>query len=224
MITEKVKRKIKELKERVKNVALRADRALENIEILYATKYLSAKEIVELIKIEGKIIIGENRVQDTEKKIEEIEKRGLRNKIELHMIGHLQSNKASKAVEIFDCIQSVDTLKLAGKINKHTQQVKKIMHVYLEVNISEEPQKFGFPVEEIKDAYDKIKNMKNLKIIGLMTMALEIEPEKTRHYFKKMKEVASSLGLKTSMGMSNDFEVAIEEGSDMIRIGRAIFQ
>jgi pyridoxal phosphate enzyme (YggS family) len=198
--------------------------------ILFATKYADHEAISILADIEcdagGRLLIGENRVQDWEKKLAWLRanRSYVIQQIEAHMIGHLQSNKAKKAVELFDCIQSVDSLKIAEKISEAAKSIGKEMPVYLEVNISGEQSKFGFEPKDVPSAFIEISRMKNLKVVGLMGMAPHTtEPEKARPHFRRLRQLADSLKLSTSMGMSNDFLVAVEEGSDMVRVGSAVF-
>ena len=138
------------------------------------------------------------------------------------MIGHLQSNKVKTALEIFDVIQSVDSLALANIINK--KATGKIP-VLLEINIAGEPAKYGFSPEEIVPAFEQISQLPNLDIKGLMTVAPAVSnPEDARPIFRRLKLMADAFHLEhISMGMSDDFEVAVEEGATMVRIGRAIF-
>ncbi|MBN2043361.1 MAG: YggS family pyridoxal phosphate-dependent enzyme [Candidatus Aenigmarchaeota archaeon] len=207
------------------NLSKIKDKIRPGVRILFATKYASPEDISLLARIESRILIGENRVQDAEEKMEWIRKNHpeLADNMEVHMIGHLQSNKARKAVQLFDCIQSVDSIKLAEKISSAAKEEGKIMPVYLEINISGEKRKFGFPPDEAEDAFRKISKMGFLSVRGIMGIAPNIKPEYTRKYFQSLRKMADKFGVKTSMGMSNDFEVAMEEGSDMIRLGRIIF-
>lgn len=186
--------------------------------LVVVTKNRTIDEIKEAIDA-GATDIGENRIQEAEQKLPLIS--GLKK----HLIGHLQSNKAKKAVQLFDVIQSIDSLKIAQKISSACRELNKKIDVMIEVNIAGEEQKYGIKPEELENFFNQIKNLENLNIIGLMTMAPFIEPEKTRPYFRKMKELNEKLNLKfLSMGMSNDYKVAIKEGSNMVRIGTAVFE
>ncbi|OGO59296.1 MAG: YggS family pyridoxal phosphate enzyme, partial [Chloroflexi bacterium RBG_19FT_COMBO_47_15] len=139
-----------------------------------------------------------------------------------HMVGHLQSNKAKAAVELFDIIHSVDSVRLAEILSRRAE---KTLPVLLEVNVSGEATKGGFSVAGIAAAVNEIRQLPNLKTMGLMTVAPFVaDPEEIRPVFRKLRELRDSLELKhLSMGMTDDFEVAIEEGASMLRIGRAIF-
>ncbi len=207
------------------NLSKIKDKIRPGVRILFATKYARPEDIALLARIEGRILIGENRVQDAEEKLQWIKTNHpeLADKIEVHMIGHLQSNKVKKAIRLFDCIQSIDSIKLAEKINATAKEEGKVMPVYLEINISGESSKFGFRPEEAKEAFRKISKMGFLSVRGIMGMAPHLKPQYTRKYFHSLREIADGLGIKTSMGMSNDFLIAIEEGSDMVRLGMIIF-
>ena len=163
---------------------------------------------------------GENRVREAEGKIAQLT--DLKPNVTWHMVGHLQSNKAKSAVELFDIIQSVDSVRLADILNRRAQ---KTLPVLLEVNVSGEATKGGFSIVETEAAVKAIKQSPNLKVIGLMTVApFMADPEEVRPVFRKLRELRDSLGLEhLSMGMTDDFEVAVEEGATMLRIGRAIF-
>ncbi len=163
---------------------------------------------------------GENRVQEAEDKIGQLS--DLRGSVIWHMVGHLQTNKAKKAANLFDIIHSVDSLRLAEILNRCAEAPLPIL---IEVNVSGEVTKSGFAVDEVVKAVAEIKRLSNLKVIGLMTIApIAVDPEEVRPVFRKLRELRDSMGLKhLSMGMTDDFQVAIEEGATMVRIGRAIF-
>ena len=163
---------------------------------------------------------GENRVQEAEGKIGQLSDLGP--DVVCHMIGHLQSNKARTAAEIFDIIHSVDSIRLAGVLSRRAE---KTLPVLLQVNVSGEAPKSGFSVDEVARAVDEVRRLANLEVMGLMTIApLVANPEDVRPVFRKLGGLRDSLGLEhLSMGMTDDFEVAIEEGATMLRIGRAIF-
>ena len=163
---------------------------------------------------------GENRVQEADGKIAGLSE--LRSIITWHMVGHLQSNKSKSAVDLFDIIHSVDSVRLAVILNR---LAKKQLPILLEVNVSGESTKAGFSRDEVVSAMKDIKQLSNLNLVGLMTVApIVAEPEQARPVFRKLRELRDLLGLKhLSMGMTDDFEVALEEGATMLRIGRAIF-
>jgi len=163
---------------------------------------------------------GENRVQEAEEKIGQLS--DLKPDITWHMVGHLQSNKAKIAVELFDIIHSVDSIKLAEILSRRGE---KTLPVLLQVNVSGEAPKSGFAVDEVTKAVEEIRRLPSLNVIGLMTIApLVAAPEEARPVFRKLRMLRDSLGLEhLSMGMTDDFEVAIEDGATILRIGRAIF-
>ncbi len=211
-----IERNLKYIEERIKKLALKVNRSPNDIKLIAVTKTFPVDVINEAIKLEVKSI-GETKVQEAKKKFEAIGK-----KIEWHMIGHLQSNKVKDAVEVFDMIHSIDSIKITKKVSDVCLELNKKMPVLVQVNLTGD--KFGVEPEKTLEFVNKIRKLDGIKVEGLMTIAPYIKPEKTRPYFKKLKELALICNLKhLSMGMSNDFEVAIEEGATMVRIGTAIF-
>ncbi|MDI3540951.1 Pyridoxal phosphate homeostasis protein [Koleobacter methoxysyntrophicus] len=215
------------IKKRVAESAMKTNRKLDDIKIIAVTKNVEVERILEAIQ-GGIDAIGENRVQEALIKYPLIEK-----EIEWHMIGYLQRNKAKKAVEHFDLIQSLDRISLAQELDKRGKQQNKIVNVLVQVNVSGEESKSGISPEETVEFIKSLSDYENILIKGLMTIApYTDDPEETRPYFARMKglfdEVHKLKGRNIdieylSMGMTNDFEVAIEEGSNMIRIGTGIF-
>lgn len=196
----------------------------EKVKIIGATKGVD----IERIKIayeNGIKIFGENRVQEAEKKIL------IFNEPEWHMIGHLQTNKVKKTLNLFDMIQSVDSVKLAEEINRRAHKMNKKIKVLIEVNTSGEETKYGFKREELLKEFEKILSLKNLDIKGLFTIGpYPADERKSRKSFSKLRELRDKLeteyNLKLkelSMGMSEDFIYALKEGATMIRLGRIIF-
>ncbi len=163
---------------------------------------------------------GENKLQEAQAKYAELG--DIRSELTLHFIGHLQTNKVKDAVRTVDIIQSVDSLRLANLLNENT--VKKLP-ILIQVNIAEEETKYGFPVGDLDANVKAIAALPNLEVLGLMTIApLADDPEEVRPVFRKLRKLNEHFGFKElSMGMTDDFEVAVEEGATMIRIGRAIF-
>lgn len=190
-----------------------------NVGLVCVTKNIPVEKIIEAISC-GVDIIGESRVEEALEKYDKLPKG-----ISWHLIGHLQTRKVKDAVRIFDLIHSVDSVHLAQEINKRAGAIGKIQDILLEVNISGEPTKYGFNPQEVGSAIDEIKKLPNVRVLGLMTMApLVDDPELTRPIFRKLKKMADGFGLiHLSMGMSNDYMVAVQEGATMVRIGSAIF-
>ncbi len=197
------------------------------VQLIAATKSRSAAEILEAVEA-GIKIIGENYVQEAEKKFKVIGR-----KVQWHFIGHLQRNKVNRAVEIFDMIETLDSFEIADQINKVCKSKDKVMPVLIEVNCAGEKQKFGFLPEEVESFIERIRQFKYIKILGLMTMGPLLEkPEELRPYFKQTRrlfERIKTLNLANvemrylSMGMSDSYQVAIQEGANLVRIGTAIF-
>ncbi len=205
--------------------ALRAGRNPEEIKLIAVTKAQPDDKIIEAADL-GLRIFGENRVQEAKVKIERI--KGFN--IEWHMIGHLQTNKVKDAVKIFSLIHSVDSEKLAITIDKEAEKINKIQRVLVQVKLSEEESKYGVVEEEVENIIKVIEKLKNIRVEGLMTIPPYFEnPEDVRPYFKRLRQLRDLLLNKypfikeLSMGMSHDFEVAIEEGATMVRIGTALF-
>lgn len=213
-----------EIKEKVKEL-LRC--IPEGVELVAATKTRGVEEIIEAIDA-GVKIIGENYVQEAEKKFEIIGK-----KVKWHMIGHLQKNKVKKAIEIFDMIETVDSFPLAKEINKYAERRGIVYPVLIEVNSGREEQKGGVFPENVFQLIEEISELKNIKVEGLMTMGPFFEnPEKVRPYFRLTRELFEKLKRKNypnvemkylSMGMTDTWKIAIEEGANIIRVGTFIF-
>ncbi len=210
--------------EKIEKAAQRVGRNPDDIKLVAVSKTVDTQRIREAIEA-GVKILGENYVQEAQKKIEEIGK-----DVSWHFIGHLQTNKAKYAVKLFDMIHSLDSIELAEELNRRAEKEGRIMKVMIEVNLSGERTKFGVEEEDALKLGSSISGLKNLKLIGLMTMPPYFEdPEMSRPYFirlRLLKEKMEKEGISVkelSMGMSNDFEVAVEEGSTYVRIGTAIF-
>lgn len=224
------------LLERIKNVyrkiassAIRSGRNPEDVKLIAVTKTVPVDRIKEAIEL-GLRIFGENRVQEAKEKIERIKKDCPDCIIKWHMVGHLQKNKAKLAVELFDMIHSVDSIELAELINKYSERNMKTQDILIQVKLSPEESKHGIDKKKLIEFLKNIASYKNLNVLGLMTIPPYFEnPEMSRPYFKELrilKGEAESYGFKLpelSMGMTNDFEIAILEGATMVRIGTAIF-
>ncbi len=210
---------IREVQGRIARACELSHRSPEEITLVAVTKGFEASEIRTAFDC-GVRNFGENRVQEAEDKIGQLA--DLKPDVTWHMVGHLQSNKAKTAVGLFDIIHSVDSVRLAEVLSR---RVEKAFPVLLQVNVSGEATKGGFAVNEVESAVEEMRRLPNLKVMGLMTIApLVADVEKARPVFRKLRQLGDSLRLEhLSMGMTDDFEVAVEEGATMLRIGRAIF-
>ncbi|MBU0682868.1 MAG: YggS family pyridoxal phosphate-dependent enzyme [Candidatus Omnitrophota bacterium] len=198
-----------------------------HVKLVAAAKTRSPEEVLEVISC-GIKAIGENYVQDTVKAFEVI-----KHSAEWHFIGHLQKNKIKKAVEIFDVIETVDSIELAGNIQEKCCQINKIMKVFIEINSGREPQKFGVFPENAVELIKAISKLNYVKVEGLMTMGpYSGDPETARPYFSETKKLFDEIKTKSlrnvdmkylSMGMTNSYKVAISEGANIVRIGTKIF-
>jgi len=215
--------------ERINDSAVKAGRNPEEIKLVAVTKTVKLQRIIEAIEA-GVSILGENRVQEARDKISNLKSQIPNLRIQWHLIGNLQKNKAKIAVKLFDLIHSVDSIALAEELDKHAKKIGKKQRVLVQVKLSEEETKHGISEENLMDLLGKINSMENLSLEGIMTMPPFFDdPEKTRPYFRRLRHIADEAlkrGLpvnELSMGMTNDFEAAIEEGATMVRIGTAIF-
>ena len=221
-----VKENLDQLRERIDQAAKRSGRSGQDVTLVAVTKQAAVPAILEAQQA-GVQVFGENRVQDAMEKIPQVPG------AEWHMIGHLQTNKIKTALGHFQCLQAVDSVRLAQEINSQLVPENKIFPVLLEVNISGEKQKFGFEPDRIYSAVDEIKKLTQLEVRGVMGIAPNTEDmDARRAAFKKLRGVFTVLkSMKSerfqmrylSMGMSDDFEAAVEEGSNMVRVGRALF-
>lgn len=212
------------VKERIERAALKAGRDPNEVKLVAVSKTVEVARIRQAIEA-GVTILGENYVQEAQRKIEEIGKG-----VSWHFIGHLQSNKAKYAVRLFDLIHSVDSLSLAEELNRRAEREGRVIEVMIEVNLSGEATKFGTEEEKAVELARNLQQLKNLSLIGLMTMPPYFDdPQQSRPYFARLRALRERMGKEgivlkeLSMGMSNDFEVAIEEGATYVRVGTAIF-
>jgi len=210
---------IQEVRRRIAQACEQSNRSPDDVTLVAVTKGFEASVIREAFDC-GLRDFGENRVQEAEGKIGQLA--DIKSQVIWHMVGHLQSNKAKTATTLFDIIHSIDSVKLAIMLD---QRAQKALPVLLQVNVSREAPKSGFAVEKVAEALGEIRQLPNLQVVGLMTIApLTTDPETVRPVFRRLRELRDSFSLKhLSMGMTDDFEVAIEEGATMLRIGRAIF-
>lgn len=212
------------IKENVKKIL---DELPTSVELVAASKTRTPEEILQAIQA-GIKIIGQNYVQEAQKAYSIIGQQA-----KWHFIGHLQRNKVKKAVEIFDMIETIDSIALASEIDKQCRRLDKIMPILIEINSGREQQKYGIFPEDMEDLTKKISGLKNIKIQGLMTMGPMFgNPEDARPYFVETKKVFDKIRTLDipdiemrylSMGMTNSYLVAIEEGANLVRIGSKIF-
>ncbi len=222
-----VRENILRIRERVAAAAARAGRDPAGVRLMGVTKTVGDDRILQAIEA-GIDIIGENYVQEAKRKIELMGK-----SVEWHFIGHLQTNKAKYAVRLFDMIHSVNRMSLAEELNRRASAAGVVCRVLIEVNLGGEDSKSGSPPEEAPGLIRAVAGMANLSIQGLMTMAPWYDdPEKARPCFAGLRTLRDRIAAENipnvnlrelSMGMTDDFEVAVEEGSTIVRIGRAIF-
>ena len=199
--------------------AERVGRNPDEINIIAVTKAVAPERVEEMYNA-GLTVFGESKVQEARAKIPLVSSRA-----HWHMIGHLQTNKARDAVALFELIHSVDSVKLAVELNKWAERTGKTQAILLEVNASGEGSKFGLKPEDVDAALSEVNKLSRLEVQGLMTIApLRDDLEEVRPSFRRLRELRDRAGLRElSMGMTHDFEIAIEEGATLLRIGTAIF-
>lgn len=217
------------IRERIRRAALAAGRDPAGVRLVTVSKTFPSDMVREAIGA-GADILGESRVQEAQQKILDI---GPLPGVSWHLIGHLQSNKARVAAELFDLIHSVDSLHLAQEINAQAAKRAKVQRVLIEVNVAGEESKFGIDPRELPELIKALAPLKNIMVEGLMTIPpYSDDPAAGRPYFRRLRDLAAeidALGLpgirmsELSMGMSDDFEVAVEEGATLVRVGTAIF-
>jgi len=212
------------VREKIERAAQKAGRDPKEIKLVAVSKTVEVDRIKEAIEA-GVSILGENYVQEAQEKIEALGK-----PVSWHFIGHLQSNKAKYAVRLFDVIHSLDSIPLAEELSRRAEQPDRVIRVMIEVNLSKEATKFGTDEERVLNLARRIQNLGHLSLEGLMTMPPYFDsPEMSRPYYVALREledrmIKDGIPLKElSMGMSNDFEIAIEEGATYVRVGTAIF-
>lgn len=218
------------IRQRIAAACARAGRAETEVQLVAVSKTVSAERVQEAVTA-GITIFGENRVQEAEAKIAQLA--NLRGKLEWHLIGHLQSNKARKAIALFDVVQSVDNENLAVRLNRLAEESGKRLPVFIEVKLDTEASKAGIAPNEALALIEKVSQLSSLELKGLMTVPPFLEnPEDVRPFFRRLRNLrdeAVRSGIvdvsftHLSMGMSHDFEVAIEEGATLVRIGTALF-
>jgi len=231
--------RLRRLKENIDSTCRRVGRDSSEIKLVVVTKAANIEHVKEVVRL-GETDLGENRVQQLKKKSAEIsdflldtDQRDLPEKINWHMIGHLQRNKVRQVLPIASLIHSVDTLRLAEEINAAAAKLNLCPKILLQVNTSNEPQKYGVTVGAVIHLTEQINTLPNLKVVGLMTMApLTRKKDVIRACFARARELYIEIRgekivgpqfTELSMGMSSDYEIAIEEGATILRIGSAIF-
>lgn len=213
-----IRENVVSVEDRIARACARAGRSRDEVKLVAVSKTFPAEFVDEAIAA-GIGEVGENRVQEARDK-----KPLVRGAARWHLIGHLQSNKAKDAVNLFDVIQAVDSIDLAEKLARAAESHGKRQEVMLQVNIGDEVQKSGIARSEVGAVVSHTSALASLHVIGLMAIPPIGTPEESRPYFRELRSMRDALGLRhLSMGMSEDFETAIEEGSTIVRVGRAIF-
>jgi len=223
-----LKDRIENVLERIRQAAIGCNRQGTDIRLVAVSKTMPAEAVIEAIEA-GITDFGENYIQEAREKTSSL----IRYPVTWHYIGHLQSNKAKYAVRMFDLIHSVDSLKLAGELNKYAKKIAKVQAILIQVNVAREDTKSGVYVEDTLPLLREISQFENLAVKGLMTMPPYFNaPEKVRPYFAALRELRDRMKDENlpnicmeelSMGMTGDFEAAVQEGSTMVRVGTAIF-
>lgn len=215
---EEIGANLADVEARIATACVRAGRKREDVQLIAVTKTFPWADVEAAIAA-GVTHVGENKVQEARDK-----KPLVTASARWHLIGHLQSNKAKDAVRLFDVIQTVDSLELAAKISRFADAAGKTQEVLLQVNIGREEQKSGADPESVAALARDVAALPSIHVSGLMTIPPAGEAEAMRPYFRELRQLRDALSLgDVSMGMTDDFEVAIEEGSTIVRIGRAIF-
>jgi pyridoxal phosphate enzyme (YggS family) len=224
----RLKERLEHIRKRMKIAAAACNRSGEDIQLVAVSKTKPKEKIIEAFEA-GVSVFGENYVQEAREKFNAL----YTYPISWHFIGHLQTNKAKYVVKIFDLIHSVDSFKLAKEVNKHAEKNNKIQKILVQVNIAEEDSKSGVQAHDTLSLIQEMSCLKNVSVRGLMTMPPYFNaPEKARPFFRALRKLRDDIrnayipGVimnELSMGMTGDFEVAIQEGATLIRIGTAIF-
>ena len=223
-----LKYRLESVKNRIRKLAIDCQRDPQSIRLVAVSKTMSTKRVKEAIDA-GVEILGENYIQEAREKIDRLSSYP----VSWHFIGRLQTNKAKYAVRLFDLIHSVDSFKLAVELNKQAKKVGKVQDILIQINVGQEVSKSGASPKEAFDLVKNIGRLENLCLRGLMTMPPFFnEPQKVRPYFSSLCDLRDRIKAmmptsvpanELSMGMTNDFEVAIQEGATLLRIGTAIF-
>lgn len=221
-----IKENLEYINEKIKTAAEKSGRRREDILLLAVSKTVDVPRIKEAVEL-GLIDLGENKPQEINWKYYEIEN------VRWHQIGHLQTNKVKYIIDKVCLIHSVDSMRLAEEINKKAAAKGIVMDILVEINIAGEEAKHGVPLNEAEALAVEISSLENVRVKGLMTVAPFVEdPEENRKYFRQMKKLFDDIDKKSynnidmkylSMGMTNDYEVAVEEGANIVRIGTGLF-
>ncbi len=231
-----IRQRIEQIRQKIDGVCKRIGRDPREIILIGVTKYTSPEKIHKALA-GGITHIGENKVQDAQLKFPALDSfiKSSSFSVTKHMIGHLQTNKVKTALSIFDVLQSVDSLKLAQEVEKQAAKLEKTAEIFIEVNTVGEEEKYGVPKTEALKLIESVAAFPHIRISGLMTMAPFVDDKSIiRRCFRDLREIRDQARQKfkdrpridlkyLSMGMTQDYEIALEEGSNMLRIGRAIF-
>jgi PLP dependent protein len=220
----RIARNLEEVRSRIKTAALRAGRDPEAVRLVAVSKIIPVERLQEALAADQRLF-GENYLQEARGKIA-----ALNEGVSWHFIGHLQSNKARGAVELFELIHGVDRLKLAQALDAAAASLDQVQNILIQVNLAGEASKSGAAPEAVLELLRQLRLLPHLKVLGLMTMPPFLPPEAVRPFFRALRELREPCqdltGLplpELSMGMSGDYEVAVEEGATLVRVGTAIF-
>lgn len=223
-----LKENYEEVRRKIDEACKRTGRNPADVTLIAVSKTKPLSDIEEIIRDTSAIDFGENKVQELVEKYENVSK-----PVNWHMIGHLQTNKVKYIVDKVCMIHSVDSLNLAKTIEKEASKRNVTVNVLIEVNVAQEESKFGVSVDEVLPLINEIKNLQHVRVKGLMTIAPFVDdPEDNRVYFRKLRDLSLDIQSKSidnidmsvlSMGMTNDYEVAVEEGATLVRVGTGIF-
>ena len=219
-----IRERIAAVRQRIQAAAARSGRPASAVTLVAVTKTVSVEAVREAVAA-GATILGENRVQEARDKIA-----ALPGAARWHLIGHLQTNKAKLAVDLFDCVHSLDSIRLAQELERHAADAGRRVRCLVQVNVGGEAQKNGASEEEVRPLLEEVKGLPHLSVEGLMAIPPFLsEPEDVRPFFRHLRGLRDALASEgyslpdLSMGMTHDFEVAVEEGATVVRIGTAIF-
>lgn len=225
---DELKEKILSIKDRIKKAAKASGKDYDDVRLIAVSKKKSPEMVIKAIEA-GQSLFGENYIQEAVSKIEVVSKP----EAAWHFIGHLQKNKAKYAVRCFDLIHTVDSEALASELGKNAKKINKIQDILIQVRIGDEESKSGIEPEKVFELIKNISSIEHIRIKGLMTIPPPVEnPEKARRFFRELRLIADEIRSQNipgvfmdelSMGMSDDFEIAVSEGATLVRVGTAIF-